>query len=157
MNNHIPPGLCQCGCGASTRLAPVSDRSKGWVKGQPLLYLKGHNVAKNGAAQTARAIGRKSLSSHGYVRVQVGKGRREYEHILVAEDALGRELRSFGTGHPETEVVHHIDGDKTNNAPGNLLICSHRYHIELHHRLEQSPNWPQFAKVARNTGSGRHA
>lgn len=144
--------ICQCGCGQPTRLAPVNDRSKGWVKGEPLRYLKGHNAVLNGAAQTSRAVGSKGLSSHGYVRVLTAKGVRRYEHVLVAEKALGRPLKNFGRGHPATEVVHHIDGNKQNNAPTNLLICTHQYHTELHHRLEQSQAWPEFPPITRNQG-----
>jgi hypothetical protein len=147
--------LCLCGCGQPTRLAPVNDRSKGWVRGRPLKYLRGHNTAALGEALTAKSIGNRQITSHGYVRVLVAKGVREYEHIVVAQKALGRPLKNFGQGHPDTEVVHHIDGDKTNNAPTNLLICTHSYHTELHHRLEQSPAWPEFPRITRFTG-GRH-
>lgn len=45
--------------------------------------------------------------------------------------------------------VNHKDGDKANNAPSNLLICTHRYHTALHHRLERSPDWPQFKPIVR--------
>ncbi|MBA4707544.1 HNH endonuclease signature motif containing protein [Aquitalea aquatica] len=152
-----PYGYCMCGCGQHTQLASKNDRSKGWVRGVPLKYLKGHNVVVNAHANTARAIGNKYLSSHGYVRVTLGSGLREYEHILVAEKALGRKLRNFGRGNPNTEVVHHIDGNKTNNAPSNLLVCTHRYRTELHHRLEHSPAWPEFEKVTRNAKGARHA
>ena len=38
-----------------------------------------------------------------------------YEHIIVAEDILGRNLS------PE-EVVHHEDEDKTNNSENNIYI-----------------------------------
>lgn len=38
-----------------------------------------------------------------------------YLHILIAEEKLGRYLL------PE-EVVHHIDGNKTNNDPNNLMV-----------------------------------
>ncbi len=38
-----------------------------------------------------------------------------YEHILVAEKMLGRHLKS-------EEVVHHIDEDKCNNSPENLMV-----------------------------------
>lgn len=38
-------GLCRCGCGQRTALAVKTDRSKGWVKGQPLPYAgRGHNA-----------------------------------------------------------------------------------------------------------------
>jgi len=39
----IPLGWCQCGCGIKTRLAPKTRREWGHVKGQPLLYIPGHN------------------------------------------------------------------------------------------------------------------
>jgi len=39
----IPLGWCQCGCGIKTRLAPRTRRELGHVKGQPLLYIPGHN------------------------------------------------------------------------------------------------------------------
>lgn len=140
-------GLCLCGCGGRTVIAKRSDTQKGWVKGEPLKYISGHANQSIGKNNTQKAIGKKSLSSHGYVRVLVGKGVRKYEHILVAEKALGRALKSYGKGNPKTEVVHHINGDRKDNRPENLLICTHSYHTELHHRLEQSPDWPQFRKA----------
>lgn len=150
---NAPEHKCQCGCGQPTRIAPVTDRSKGWIKGQPLQYLKGHNASRASAEKSARAIGNRTISSHGYVVVRTGPRQRQYEHILVAEKALGRPLRNFGRGNPRTEVVHHVNGDKTDNSGENLLICSHQYHVALHHRLEQSAAWPEFPKVTRNVGS----
>jgi hypothetical protein len=35
-------GLCECGCGSTTRLAPYTDSARGWVKGEPLRFLRGH-------------------------------------------------------------------------------------------------------------------
>jgi hypothetical protein len=49
-----------------------------------------------------------------------------YEYRLVAEQTLGRILSP-------TEVVHHIDGDKHNNAPDNLMVISSQAeHMRLH-------------------------
>lgn len=38
----IKKGLCQCGCGRRAPLAPFSNKKRGWVKGQPLCFVKGH-------------------------------------------------------------------------------------------------------------------
>jgi len=49
----------------------------------------------------------------------------KHEHRIVAEKIIGRKLRS-------DEVVHHIDGNKHNNKPENLMIMSQSEHIKLH-------------------------
>lgn len=42
MSATIPTGLCHCGCGEATRIAPCTDASKGWIKGQPLRFRRFH-------------------------------------------------------------------------------------------------------------------
>lgn len=155
MSAPIPVGLCACGCGQATRISDKTDRAAGKVKGVPARFIKGHNCAQASAIRTSRSIGNRFVTRHGYVMVTLGRGKRQYEHILVAERALGRSLKNLGRGNPMTEVVHHINGVKTDNRPENLLVCQHQYHTELHHRLEASRSWPEFAKVIRNTKEKR--
>jgi hypothetical protein len=38
----VPRGLCHCGCGQPTRIAPFTSRAIGWVNGQPIRYIRGH-------------------------------------------------------------------------------------------------------------------
>lgn len=51
-----------------------------------------------------------------------------YEHIVVAEEFMGRPLR-------ETEEVHHLNFDRSNNDPRNLLVLEKSQHTKLHHWL----------------------
>jgi hypothetical protein len=37
-------GFCECGCGEETSVSDVTDRSKGWVKGKPHRFRRGHAV-----------------------------------------------------------------------------------------------------------------
>jgi hypothetical protein len=62
-----------------------------------------------------------------------GRGHFYYrEHVLVAEGILGRQLR-------EDEIVHHIDGDKLNNDPGNLMVLRRADHSRAHTTID-NPN-----------------
>lgn len=76
-------------------------------------------------------------SSGGWYKVARNTGPRRYEHQRVAEKALGKPL-------PPKAEVHHVDENKRNNDPINLVICpDHSYHSLLHSRakaLEQSGN-----------------
>lgn len=90
-------------------------------------------------AKVLRHAGAKSKQTHGYVFVRVGKGKRVLEHRMMAERALGRPLG-------KNEHVHHINCDKSDNRPENLLICSRAYHIALHRRMRKDPYWSQLEK-----------
>jgi hypothetical protein len=54
----------------------------------------------------------------------------QLEHRFVAENGiLNRPLKPY----PQ-EVVHHIDLNKCNNSPDNLLVCSAKEHNDIHGR-----------------------
>lgn len=76
--------------------------------------------------------GGRRVASSGYVAVRVRTGNDRpyrYEHVIVAERALGRTL-------PIGTVVHHRDENRTNNANGNLVILQSRDdHNELHRKM----------------------
>ena len=64
-----------------------------------------------------------NVSPEGYRR----QHSTDYEHREVAERALGKPL-------PKGAIVHHVDGNRLNNAPSNLVICQDAsYHALLHH------------------------
>jgi HNH endonuclease len=44
----IPYGLCHCGCGKTAYINSASHQSRGWVKGVPRTYLRGHSTKPGG-------------------------------------------------------------------------------------------------------------
>lgn len=65
--------------------------------------------------------------TRGYV-VRQEDGVSLYEHVRIAERALGRPLRG-------RELVHHADRNPSNNTNSNLVVCpSMAYHMMLHVR-----------------------
>jgi len=52
-----------------------------------------------------------------------------YEHILVMEEKIGRSV-------VQPKVVHHIDGDQSNNDPNNLMLFENDFvHQQYHKRM----------------------
>lgn len=75
--------------------------------------------------------GGRSIDDRGYVRISVDGGYR-YEHRMVMERILGREL-------DYNETVHHINGDKQDNRPENLEVLSRAEHAGHHSRAPRKP------------------
>lgn len=90
---------------------------------------KKHPDGRTGEQSANWKGGRRALKS-GYVRIYAPEHPKAhngtvFEHRLVMEEKLGRLLEPG-------EVVHHIDGDKSNNHPDNLELKTHGDHIREH-------------------------
>lgn len=83
-------------------------------------------------AKHARWNGGRMRTSQGYIAIAVPEGHHlrqahgyAYEHQLVAEQMLGRQLRA-------DEVVHHVNGDRSDNRPINLRVETRSEHARQH-------------------------
>lgn len=88
----------------------------------------GRTIDKNGYVLVHRPGHPNSVKS-GYIR----------EHRLVMSESIGRPLRPG-------EVVHHIDGDRTNNRIENLQLFSKNADHLRHELTGKVPNWTPEGK-----------
>ena len=82
--------------------------------------------------------GGKYFDSNGYVILfmpdhpNCGVKKTVYEHRFVMECKLGRYIT-------EEECVHHIDFNKSNNEPSNLMLFKNNSeHIKFHNKIKQN-------------------
>ena len=133
--SDIPAGYCQCGCGGKTSIAKLTSKRDGHIKGKPVRFISGHNSRGETNPNWQGGISQKPPSKriwrreHGdyYVLIKSPNHPRAmksgfvYEHVLLAEKALGKPL-------PPKAVVHH-------HTPDQLVICQDTaYHRLLHDR-----------------------
>ena len=65
----------------------------------------------------------------GYKEICIN-GQAKYEHRYLMEMYLGRKLTV-------AEIVHHKDGNKTNNIIDNLEIMTRKTHAKEHYSLQK--------------------
>ena len=99
-----------------------------WSKGKKLPQMSGKN---NPAWKGGR-----NKDKHGYIRIKnrehpfCSSNGYVWEHRLVLEKKLKRYLK-------KEEIVHHLDGDKSNNKLYNLLLCGNQNkHLSVHNAME---------------------
>ncbi len=80
----------------------------------------------------------RTLLSSGYIGIRVPKDHHlrmknqyAYEHRLVAELKLGRKLK-------KGEIVHHLNGIKTDNRPENIEILESIFDHKVEHRKKNN-------------------
>ena len=71
-----------------------------------------------------KGVPRRRINGHGYVILEA-HGKTIMEHRSIIEQHLGRALQ-------RSEVVHHINGRKTDNRLENLVVLSIEDHQNLH-------------------------
>ena len=123
--------ICRCGCGQ-----PVLPRYN--AQGQHKGYnkcLPGHKAPPTekfrAAFERTRKIrflpigSRRQRKDSGYWEVKYQEsGKWMLEHRWVVQQAIGRPLKT-------SEHVHHLDGNKSNNALENLQLLTASEHMSL--------------------------
>lgn len=103
----------------------IDRRGNGSPLQKNYFWKSGRTIDKHGYV-LVRAPGHPNATRNGYIR----------EHRLVMSQVLGRPLSP-------SEVVHHKDGDKANNAPENLEIFD-KNSLHLQHELKgRVPQWTE--------------
>lgn len=91
-------GLCHCGCGGKTNIAPRTHTSRGWVKGKPQPYLRGHAAWKNSGpkwivTESGCWVWQRHTNKEGYAYGgfrSLGYESRQLAHRVLYEQRFGR-------------------------------------------------------------------
>ena len=65
------------------------------------------------------------INDKGYVVLSIGNDKYELEHRIIVQNYILRAIK-------DTECVHHLNGNKQDNSPSNLLLIDKRLHDSFH-------------------------
>jgi hypothetical protein len=127
----IPPsGLCECGCGGKTPISRQTRRERDQWAGYPIRFIHGHTYKGKTGPNAPRWKGGKNYTGRFKYEIVYDyesstKSHYVMLHRKIWEEHNGRKLRPG-------EVVHHINGDKHDNSPGNLVAVTKVQHDTMH-------------------------
>jgi HNH endonuclease len=108
-----PTGLCRCGCGEPTPIAAVTSRKRGWRKGEPILYRRGHS---------ARVTNSTRLHTSKITVTQTPSGCLLWDGAV---NSKGYPTKGTGDGRT-TMLVHRAEYERAN---GPLPAGFHLHHL----------------------------
>ena len=100
------------------------------------------NLGKKGK-EHPRWTGGIIKNDSGYLLVHCPEHPRSHkghvrQHILVMEKHLDRQLKYYGPGNPNNEIVHHINEIRDDNRLENLRLMTNREHNIYHAKIKFS-------------------
>lgn len=115
---------------------------------------KGCHLNHAKGSHAGRWNANKIVSSHGYSRIRVGKSHPlsdpngyAYEHLVV--------WVSCGNQRPASgQIIHHKNGDKTDNRIENLEVITKSKHNSIHNVKKQRDKRGRFSSLSNNNSSG---
>lgn len=69
----------------------------------------------------------------GYYQISSGNNQGKLLHRMIYEEHYGSIPNGF--------CIHHLDNDKNNNHPSNLILMSKSNHHKLHFNMVNNPRW----------------
>ena len=116
--------------GVPTRKAAKRDQmgaaNSSWKGGRVLVNYKTPDGYRFLTAESPRGYWMVKQRGHP----NANRDRYVFEHVLVALEAAGLDRM------PPDSCVHHINFNRHDNRPENLLVCTNDKHREFHGRLE---------------------
>jgi hypothetical protein len=146
-------GLCACGCGERTTIAPVSRPRYGHVRGQPVKFVRGHNrtrlsitaddyVVEDRGHETPCWIWSHHLSPLGYGRVGY-RGKVALAHRVMYEQEVGPI--------PNGQECDHLCRQSSCIRPTHLEPVGHRENVRR--GRAQKLTWEVVCAIRAHEGS----
>jgi hypothetical protein len=128
-------GLCQCGCGQKAPISKLTNRRRGYVKGQPQKYIRGHSTTRKDRKPCA-ADECAQFTTSTYCAKHETRMRRHGD--LIGKRPSGTAEERYWRYVIKTDGCWEWSGSRADTGYGvhwtdeKKLVGAHRFSYELH-------------------------
>jgi len=135
LNNEIPYGYCNCGCGKTTTISKHTSRKYNRIKGEPTLYLPGHGNREKPIdytvdKETGCWIWQRYVDKQGYGRVSKPINGTVLAYKIYYEIANDRV--------PDGYALEHICSNRLCVNPVHMQILTRQEQFWRHVNIKES-------------------
>lgn len=135
---------CECGCGNPAPIASKTNSKSGYLKGEPMRFINGHN--SRGSNNINYRGGLTMFRGRWYITLRNGK--KELYARAVMECHLKRPLS-------KNELVHHTNEKTDDDRIENLQLSNRAEHNRIHAKNNFDDQWLLNALVGLAETIGR--
>jgi hypothetical protein len=153
-NGSMSIRLCECGCGETPTISNITDTSRGWKRGEPRRFVKGHRSHLKRLSQDPYREEDRGYTTPCWIWLRTISHDGYAQQKIIGESHVAHKnnyMRKFGPV-PNGKVLDHLCKVRCCVNPDHLEVVSHTENLRRRHDAKLDRQKVNEIKALRGKG-----